>query len=248
MLGFQSSSRLAAAYGIAVTGTMMITTLLFHRVARDLWGWPRLGAWSLTALFLVGGRGLLRREPGEDRATAAGSPSPSARGVFTLMSTWKRGRDALAMMLKDAGLPLELFMADMARGKVQRVPGTAVFMTSNPGGVPPVLLHHLKHNKVLHERVILVSILTEEIPAVPERERVSTRDLGSGFFQVLARYGFMESPDVPALLDSLPHRPLANAGRASPSCPCRPPTSWGARRCSPTARPRSGPGGSACSS
>ncbi len=211
VLGFQSSSRLAAAYGIAVTGTMMVTTLLFHRVVRDQWRWPRAWAWPLTVLFLVVdvaffGANVVKFSDG------GWFPIAAAVFVFTLMSTWKRGRDALAMMLKDAGLPLELFMADMARGKVQRVQGTAVFMTSNPGGVPPVLLHHLKHNKVLHERVILVSILTEEIPAVPERERVSTRDLGSGFFQVLAHYGFMESPDVPGLLDSLPHRPLANDG------------------------------------
>jgi KUP system potassium uptake protein len=211
VLMFGSSSRLAGAYGIAVTGTMLVTTLLFHRVARDLWGWPRWSAWSLSFLFIsvdsaFFGANLVKIPHG------GWVPIIAAVGVFTLMSTWKRGRDALAMMLRDAGLPLELFMADMARGKVQRVSGTAVFMTSNPGGVPPVLLHHLKHNKVLHERVILVSIVTEEIPAVPERERVATRDLGSGFFQVLVHYGFMESPDVPALLDSLPHRPLANDG------------------------------------
>jgi KUP system potassium uptake protein len=135
-------------------------------------------------------------------------PIAAAVIVFTLMSTWKRGRDALALMLRDSGLPLDLFMADIGRKKLQRVPGTAVFMTGNPGGVPPVLLHHLKHNKVLHERVVLVSILTEEIPAIPDRERVTTRELGNGFFQVVAHYGFMESPDVPALLDSLQRRKL----------------------------------------
>jgi KUP system potassium uptake protein len=211
VLGFGSSSRLAAAYGIAVTGTMIVTTMLFHRVVRDQWRWPRLWAWPLTALFLTVdvaffGANVIKFKDGGWFPIAAGA------AVFTLMSTWKRGRDALALMLRDAGLPLDLFMADMARGKVQRVSGTAVFMTSNPRGVPPVLLHHLKHNKVLHERVILVSILSEEIPSVSDRERVATRDLGSGFFQVVAHYGFMESPDVPGLLDSLPSRPMETEG------------------------------------
>jgi KUP system potassium uptake protein len=207
VLGFGSSSRLAAAYGIAVTGTMAVTTLLFHRVIRDLWGWSRARAWALSLVLLAVdvaffGANVVKFTDG------GWFPIAAAVIVFTLMSTWKRGRDALALMLRDSGLPLDLFMADIGRKKLQRVPGTAVFMTGNPGGVPPVLLHHLKHNKVLHERVVLVSILTEEIPAIPDRERVTTRELGNGFFQVVAHYGFMESPDVPALLDSLQRRKL----------------------------------------
>jgi KUP system potassium uptake protein len=134
-------------------------------------------------------------------------PLAAAAFVFTLMSTWKRGRAVLAQMLKDAGLPLELFLDDVARRKPVRVPGTAVFMTSNLGTAPPVLLHHLKHNKVLHERVIFVSVLTEEIPAVPENERVVARELGSGFFQVIAHYGFMEQPNIPSLLEGLKELP-----------------------------------------
>jgi KUP system potassium uptake protein len=205
VLGFESSSRLAAAYGIAVTGTMTVTSLLFHRVARDQGGWSRPKAWSLTLLFLVVdvsffGANIVKFRDG------GWFPVVTALGVFTLMSTWKRGREALALMLKDAGLPLDLFLQDMGRRKLQRVPGTAVFMTSNPGGVPPVLLHHLKHNKVLHERVILVSLLTDEIPNVSDRERVATRDLGHGFFQVVIRSGFMETPNVPDLLDALATR------------------------------------------
>jgi KUP system potassium uptake protein len=134
-------------------------------------------------------------------------PIAAALFVFALMSTWKAGRSALAEQLKDAGLPLELFTAEIARKKPLRVPGTAVFMTSNVGAAPPVLLHHLKHNKVLHERVLIVSLLTEEIPSVPDEERVAAVDLGSGFWQIISRYGFMETPDVPALLASLPRRP-----------------------------------------
>ncbi|HET9551490.1 MAG TPA: potassium transporter Kup [Anaeromyxobacteraceae bacterium] len=205
VLGFKSSSNLAAAYGIAVTGTMSITTLLFHRVMRDLWRWPRWQAWPLTVLFLAAdlsffGANLVKIEEG------GWFPIAAAVLVFTLMSTWKRGRAALAQLLRDAGLPLDLFLEDVARRKPTRIPGTAVFMTSNLGSAPPVLLHHLKHNKVLHERILFVSVLAEEIPAVPEPERVVTRELGDGFFQVVAHYGFMEQPNVPALLEGLRDR------------------------------------------
>jgi KUP system potassium uptake protein len=206
VLGFQSSSRLAAAYGIAVTGTMMVTTILFHRVARDRWGWPRRYAWPLTVLFLGVDLSFFLANAVKFR-DGGWVPIFAALGVFTLMTTWKRGREALATMLRSSGLPLEVFIADLHRKDVPRVPGTAVFMTSNVGTVPPVLLHHLKHNKILHERVLLVSLMSEEIPLVRESERVTTRDLGRGFFQVLARYGFMETPSVPALLESLSRRP-----------------------------------------
>jgi KUP system potassium uptake protein len=206
VVGFKSSSNLAAAYGIAVTGTMSITTLLFHRVMRDLWRWPRWHAWPLTVLFLVVDlsfflANVVKIEEG------GWFPIAAAAFVFTLLSTWKRGRSVLAEQLRQAGLPLDLFLDDVARRKPTRVAGTAVFMTGNLGSAPPVLLHHLKHNKVLHERVIFVSILTEEIPQVPEEERVVVRDLGSGFFQVISHYGFMEQPNVPALLEGLATRP-----------------------------------------
>ncbi len=210
VLGFRSSSNLAAAYGIAVTGTMSITTLLFHRVMRDIWRWPRWQSWPLTVAFLAVdlsffGANVVKIEEG------GWFPIVAAIVVFAFMSTWKRGRALLAAMLRDAGLPLELFLADVARRKPLRVSGTAIFLTSNLGSAPPVMLHHLKHNKVLHERVILVSVLTEEVPAVPEPERVVSRDLGFGFFQVVAHYGFMEQPNIPALLESLATREGAGA-------------------------------------
>jgi KUP system potassium uptake protein len=205
VLGFKSSSNLAAAYGIAVTGTMSITTLLFHRVMRDLWRWPRWRSWPLTVSFLAVdlsffGANIVKFEDG------GWFPIAVAAVVFVLMSTWKRGRALVGDMLRDAGLPLELFLDDVVRRKPTRIPGTAVFMTSNLGSAPPVLLHHVKHNKVLHERIILTSVLTEEVPTVPEAERVVTRDLGSGFYQVVAHYGFMEQPNIPALLESLATR------------------------------------------
>ncbi len=211
VLGFGSSSRLASAYGVAVTGTMIVTTVLFHRVARDRWQWPRLWAWPLTILLLAIDTpffvaNLVKFKDG------GWFPIFAAVGVFTLMSTWKRGREALARMLKNAGLPLDVFIADLHRKDVQRVAGTAVFMTSNVGTCPPVMLHHLKHNKVLHERVLLVSLLSEDIPYVRESQRVTVKELGRGFFQVIARYGFMETPSVPALLESLGRRSPQEGG------------------------------------
>jgi KUP system potassium uptake protein len=207
VLGFGSSSSIAAAYGIAVTGTMTITTILFHRVARDQWRWARWKAWPLTATFLAVdvaffGANIIKIEEGGWFPLAAGA------FVFILLSTWKRGREVLAAQVAAGGLPLEIFLADIERKNPTRVPGTAVFMTGNTGSVPPVLLHHLKHNKVLHERVVLVSIVTEEIPNVAAADRVAVRELGSGFHQVIARYGFMETPDVPAMLESIPRRPI----------------------------------------
>jgi KUP system potassium uptake protein len=117
--------------------------------------------------------------------------------VFTVMTTWSRGRRLLGEAFVAQALPLDLFMADVVATKPMRVPGTAVFMTSNPKGAPPVLLHHFKHNKLLHEQVILLSIATQHVPDVPRRERVTdVRDLGDGFYQVQASYGFLQTPNV----------------------------------------------------
>jgi KUP system potassium uptake protein len=205
VLGFRSSSALAAAYGIAVTGTMVITTLLFYRVARDLWRWPRRRALPLTAAFLAVDGAFLSANVVKVEE-GGWFPLAAAAGIFAMLATWKRGREELGALLGEAGLPLDLFVADVARRQPPRVPGTAVFLTGNTTTVSPVLLHHLKHLKVLHERVILTSLRTEEVPAVDEEERAIVRELGAGFFQVVARYGFMETPDVPALLASLPSR------------------------------------------
>jgi KUP system potassium uptake protein len=202
VLGFRSSTNLAAAYGIAVTGTMAITTVLFHRVMRDRWRWGRARAWPLTLLFISVDLAFLSANVVKIEH-GGWFPLVAAAVVFTLLSTWKRGRALLADQMRGAGLPLELFLQEIARSKPHRVPGTAVFLTGNVGTAPPVMLHHLKHNKVLHERVMLVSLLTEDIPTVPEGERVTYKDVGGGFHQVMARYGFMETPDVPALLEAL---------------------------------------------
>ena len=199
VFGFRSSTNLAAAYGIAVTGTMIMTTLLFHTVACDRWGWPRWRARALTAVFLIVDvafflGNLVKIEEG------GWFPLAVALAVYTLMTTWSRGRARLSAIVRENTLPMDLFLKDVARRQPPRVPGTAVFLTSDAAGAPPVLLHHLKHNKVLHEKVMLMSVVGEEIPVVDDEDRVECRELGEGFYLVIAHYGFMESPDVPSVL------------------------------------------------
>jgi len=123
--------------------------------------------------------------------------------LFVLMTTWRRGRRIVHDQLHGGALPIDMLIQDLDRRGLTRVPGTAVFMTSDLSGAPPVLLHHLKHNKVLHERVILMSITTELVPQIDREERLQVKELGSGFHTVEARYGFMESPDVPTLMGRL---------------------------------------------
>lgn len=206
VVGYQSSTNLAAAYGIAVTGTMLITTLLFHTLACDQWGWSKWRARALTALFLAVDLAFFSAnliKIGE----GGWFPIVVGIGVYLLMTTWNRGRARLQAIVHENTLQMDLFLSDVARRKPPRVPGTAVFLTSDASGAPPVLLHHLKHNKVLHERVILMSVVTEEIPSVDEDDRLDYRDLGEGFLKVIAHYGFMESPDIPRALAELGKAP-----------------------------------------
>jgi KUP system potassium uptake protein len=200
VLGFQTSSNLAAAYGVAVTTTMVITTILVFVVERELWHWKLLPSLTLTAFFLIidlafFGANIIKVEHG------GWFPLVVALGVYALMSTWKRGRMLLASNFRMRSLPLELFLKDIAAHPPTRVRGTAVFMTANPEGVPPVMLHHLKHNKVLHEHVVLLSIETREVPTVAKNERVNVESLGEGVYRIIAHYGFTETPVIPDILD-----------------------------------------------
>jgi KUP system potassium uptake protein len=202
VLAFQSSSNLAATYGVAVTGTMTTTTILLLVVARKLWHWSVLKVALLGGLFLAVDLAFfvtnLFKIP-----DGGWFPILVAVIVYLFMSTWKKGRARLSEIVLENTLPIDIFLADISKRKPVRVPGIAVFLTSVRGGAPPVLLHHLKHNKVLHERVILLSVVSEEIPQVAETERINYRDLGEGFCEVVANYGFMETPDVPQMLQSL---------------------------------------------
>jgi KUP system potassium uptake protein len=198
-IGFGSSSELASAYGIAVTGTMAMTSVLFFGVARGVWRWRLLAAGLVTAAFLLVdlaflGANLTKLERG------GWVPIAIAAVLFTVMSTWRQGRELLSRYFVAGTLPVGVFLDDVRASRLPRVPGTAVFMTSNAEGIPPVLLHHVKHNKVLHEQVVLLSIATAQVPSVPFGRNVEVAELGEGFWRVVARYGFMQTPHVPRVL------------------------------------------------
>jgi len=212
VVGFRSSSALGAAYGIAVTGTFTCTSMLFVVIAAARWNWPRWQAVALATAFLAMDLSFLGANILKIRS---GGWVPLVIGValFTMMTTWKRGRGILLERLKEITMPLDGFLESLALGSIPRVGGTAVFLTSESGGAPVVLLHHLKHNKVLHERVILLSIQTADMPEVPNAERLTVEPKSHGFVRAVARYGFMESPDVKEVMELLrrrgvPSRPL----------------------------------------
>jgi KUP system potassium uptake protein len=199
VLGFRSSSALAAAYGIAVTLTMVITALLLHVIATERWKWPLGVALLVTGVFLsidlaFLGANLLK--------VAHGGWLPLVIGtvLFTMMTTWKTGRRLVAERLAARALPLEEFVAATVAHEPIRVPGTAVFMTAQPRGTPPALVHNLRHNKVLHRRVIILSVRTTHTPHVPPDERLSVAPLGRDLFNVVLIYGFMDEPNVPEAL------------------------------------------------
>jgi KUP system potassium uptake protein len=201
VLTFGSSSNLAAAYGIAVTGAMLIDGVLITVVLLNMWKWNRLVTFALLALFFtVDGlyftANLLKVPDGGWFPLLVGAIA------FTLLTTWAKGRKLMIDRMNEASLPIEIFIKSAATSAA-RVPGTAVFMTSSASGVPHALLHNLKHNKVLHERIMLLTVKIEDVPYVPDEKRVELKDYGSGFYRVKVRYGFMEDIDVPAVLAKL---------------------------------------------
>jgi KUP system potassium uptake protein len=205
VLMFRSSSSLAAAYGVAVTGTMSITTILFYVLARSHWQWSVWRAGLLTAFFLI--IDLAFFSANMLKIVQGGwVPLVIALGIFTLMTTWQRGRLIVRSLLVDASIPLDALLRDLGdenpdkRFKPPRVPGTAVFLTSESKDAPLVLLHHLKHNKVLHENVVLLSIVSAQVPEVPITERIEVTCFPHNFGRVKAKYGFMQTPNVPEVL------------------------------------------------
>ena len=201
VLGFRSSDNLAAAYGIAVTLAMLIDSVLIYVVMRRVWRWSKpLAVLVVVPLLAIDGAllsaNMLKIPDGGWFPLFIGAV------VFTLLTTWKKGRMLLMERLDVDSMPLGLFVESIGASPPPRVPGTAVFLTSTPDRVPHALLHNLKHNKVLHDRVVFLTVITRDIPRVPRSERVRTRSLGAQFWQMEAYYGFMEDPDVPALLEA----------------------------------------------
>jgi KUP system potassium uptake protein len=201
VISFRSSSNLGAAYGIAVVGAMLIDSILIAVVLRQMWNWNRfVVAGLLTLFFLVDGSYLAANLL---KVPAGGwFPLLVAAIAFTFLTTWAKGRQLMISRMNEASLPMEIFIKSAATSAA-RVPGTAVFMTSSASGVPHALLHNLKHNQVLHERVILLTVRIEDVPYVSAEKRVELKDYGSGFYRVKLRYGFMDEIDVPTALAQL---------------------------------------------
>ena len=198
VIGFKNSSNLAAAYGIAVTGTMLIDTILIAFVMVLMWRWNAIAVTIVAGLMLFVDIAFFA-------ANAIKIPEggwfPIAMGLvsFTVLTTWRRGRRLVAEEMAKQSIPMDAFLKSI--DSVHRILGTAVFMTSSKDGVPAALLHNLKHNQVLHERVVLLTIQTTDTPHVNDFDRIYLHDLSKGFKRLIVRYGFMESPDVPGLLE-----------------------------------------------
>jgi len=201
VLGFRTSDNLAGAYGIAVTGTMLITTIMIAVLALNIWKWPKWWAVPLLIVLLV-----------IDGAYFASNLTKIPDGgwfpllvgaiAFTLLTTWARGRHLMMLRLRESAMPIEVFIKSAASAAT-RVQGTAVFMTSSPEGVPHALLHNLKHNKVLHDRVLILTVVIDEVPFVDDEDRLEVRPLGSNFFRMIMRYGFMQEINIPAALKTV---------------------------------------------
>jgi len=199
VIGFESSGALAAAYGVAVTGTMLMTTILVSSVMLLLWKWPPVLAVPILLGFLfVDGLFFAANVP---KIVQGGAFPVLAGGVlYLLMSTWKRGKQILVERIDEGALPLPVFISSIRIQPPHRVEGTAVFLTARPDAVPHALLHNMLHNQVLHSQVVLLTVVSEDQPRVPEQERFEVEAYGDGFFRVLLHFGFMDEPDVPAAL------------------------------------------------
>jgi KUP system potassium uptake protein len=205
VLGFRSSSALAAAYGIAVTGAMTVTSVLFVATIKRRWGKPR--AIALGALFLVIDLAFLGAN-----LTKFGSGGwfPVALGLVLLsvMTSWHAGAEAVRRHHGTLNMPLTEFLKELSQKQIARVPGTAVFLARDAKGAPPTLVHYVKHSHALHEHVLLLTIQTDRVPRIPEAHRLEVQDLGDGFIRVAGHYGFMESPSVARLLRTCEQRGL----------------------------------------
>jgi len=200
VIGFGSSSRLAGAYGVAVTATMLVDTLLTFFVIRYIWRYPLALCVLATGFFATIDLAFFS-------ATLTkvhdGGWFPLAVGgaVYAVMATWRRGRELLFVRLNASAVPLQTFLDALFREAPQRVPGTAVFLTATPDATPHALLHNLNHNKVLHERVVFLTVEVRDVPWVPYTERIHSESLGHGCWRLRVRYGFMDRPDLTRALE-----------------------------------------------
>jgi KUP system potassium uptake protein len=200
VFGFKTSTNLAAAYGMSVTATMVITTLLAYFVAHEHWGWSASRAALVTGLFLIidlafFGANVIKIQHG------GWFPLVVAGGVYAIMTTWATGRQLVVRRLADSEVPLSQFFASVTAKPPVRVSGTGIFMTARPEGAPPILVHHLTHNKVLQEQIILLTVSIVDVPTVDPASSITVERLAGGFWRVVTKFGFMEPPDVPAALE-----------------------------------------------
>lgn len=202
VVGFRNSENLTGAYGVAIASTMVITTILAYALAREKWGWSALTAGLTTAGFLsidllFFGSNILKIGAG------GWVPLVVAGVVFTVMITWRQGRALLREQNGTIQTSIDEFLKQIAVEPPTRVPGTAVFMTGRRSGTPAILQHHLTHNHVLHQTVVLLTVMTKEVPRMPPRDRMQLQKLGQGFFRLVLQYGYMETPDVPGALQGI---------------------------------------------
>jgi KUP system potassium uptake protein len=195
VIGFRSSSNLAGAYGVALATLMALTTVMFYIMSREVWGWSLLKAGAVSGIFLIVDLTFLAANT---LKIWHGGWVPLAIAIvlYLVMNTWKRGREILAKRMMEKTVPLKLLLADLAAEPPIRVPGTAVFMYGTSDGTPPALVHNLSHNKVLHEKIVFLTVITEDEPHVVPEKRVTVKRSGKGFHSVVARYGFMQDPDI----------------------------------------------------
>ena len=199
-IGFGSSTTLTFAYGLAVSGTMLITTVLTFFVVRFGWRYHLLLCLLATGFFLVIDAAFFSASSVK-LFEGGWFPLAMATVMFTLMTTWKRGREEFFLRTREGSMPMKNFVENIAASAPVRVPNTAVFMTTHPDVVPKALLHNIKHNQGLHERIVVLTIVIEDIPAVPKEDYIWIEDLGHGFWRIKGHYGFKETPDVPQLLE-----------------------------------------------
>ncbi|HEX9448114.1 MAG TPA: potassium transporter Kup [Dongiaceae bacterium] len=198
VVGFETSANLASAYGLAVTGTMLITTLMMGVVLFRIWHWPKLPSAVLMAVFVIVDASFFLANFNK---IVHGGWFTLAVGlvIFILLTTWKKGRQLLLARIDQDAMPVDIFLKSISN-RAHRVPGTAIFMTGRPQGIPSALLHNLKHNKIIHERNILLTVEMRPVAHVPVARRLLAEDLGSGFHRLTMIFGFMDDPDVPAAL------------------------------------------------